>query len=106
MEAPDECGHHGDAKNKIFSIEQIDSLVVRPIVEELKKRGEPFRILIAPDHPTPISTMTHCSDPVPYILYDSQKTVNGVSSYTEDNAKSTGVFIEDGYKLAFKLING
>lgn len=107
MEAPDECGHHGDAEHKIFSIEQIDKLVVGPIKEELEKRGEPFVLLIAPDHPTPISTMTHCSDPVPYVIYRSDKKVDsGVSSYTEANAKATGVFLEQGYEITDKLING
>ena len=107
MEAPDECGHHGDAEHKIFSIEQIDKLVVGPIKEELEKRGEPFVLLIAPDHPTPISTMTHCSDPVPYVIYRSDKKVDsGVSSYTEANAKATGVFLEQGYEITEKLING
>lgn len=107
MEAPDECGHHGDAEHKIFSIEQIDKLVVGPIKEELEKRGEPFVFLIAPDHPTPISTMTHCSDPVPYVIYRSDKKVDsGVLSYTEENAKATGVFLEHGYEITDKLING
>ena len=107
MEAPDECGHHGDYKHKIFSIEQIDELVVGPIKAELERRGEPFAFLIAPDHPTPISTMTHCSDPVPYILYRSDKKVDSkVNSYTELNAKNTGVYLERGYEITDKLING
>lgn len=105
MEAPDECGHHGDAEHKIFSIEQIDEKVVKPIVEELNKSGERFRILVAPDHPTPISTMTHCSDPVPYILYDSQIDINsGVTRYDEAQAESTGIFIEDGFLMMQKLL--
>lgn len=107
MEAPDECGHHGDAEHKIFSIEQIDELVVGPIKAELERRGESFAFLIAPDHPTPISTMTHCSDPVPYVLYRSDKKVDsGVTSYTENNAKETGVYLEHGYEITDKLING
>ena len=84
MEAPDECGHHGDLKNKIYSIEQIDEKVVKVIVEGLKERGEEFSILIAPDHPTPISTMTHSADPVPYLIYRSNKNIsNGASCYDE-----------------------
>lgn len=106
MEAPDECGHHGDVEHKIYSIELIDKLVVKPIYEQLKEMGEPFRILIMPDHPTPISTKTHCSDPVPYLLYRSDEIVDsGVDSYTEDNAKKTGIFQEDGYNLIKKLFN-
>ena len=102
MEAPDECGHHGDAKNKIYSIEKIDG-VVKTIVDGLKERGEDFRILIAPDHPTPLSIITHCSDPVPYLVYDSTKEVKGALAYDEENAKNTGVFVEEGYTLINKL---
>ncbi len=104
MEAPDECGHHGDTKNKIYSIEQIDG-VVKTIVDGLKEMGEDFRILIAPDHPTPLSIMTHCSDPVPYLVYDSTKEVRGVNAYDEENAKNTGNYVEDGYTLINKLFN-
>ncbi len=102
MEAPDECGHHGDTKNKIYSIEQIDK-VVETIVCGLKKMGEDFKVLIAPDHPTPLSIMTHCSDPVPYLIYDSRKAVNGVDSYDEENAKNSGNLVEEGYTLISKL---
>ncbi|MBE5736968.1 MAG: cofactor-independent phosphoglycerate mutase [Clostridiales bacterium] len=103
MEAPDECGHHGDTKNKIFSIEQIDKLVVEPVVEGLKQSGEDFAVLICPDHPTPLSIMTHCSDPVPYLIYSNKKQVVGENSYDEESAKNTGVFVEEGYKLINKL---
>ena len=104
MEAPDECGHHGDAKNKIYSIEQIDK-VVETIATELEKAGEEYAMLILPDHPTPLSIMTHCSDPVPYLLYNSKKQVQGVNSYDEEMSSSTGVFVEKGYKLIEKLFN-
>ena len=104
MEAPDECGHHGDAEHKIYSIEQIDK-VTEKIVEGLKEMGEDFAVLIAPDHPTPISTMTHCADPVPYMIYKSQvKVGNGANSYNEEQAEKTGVYIENGYTLVQKLL--
>ncbi len=104
MEAPDECGHHGDLERKIYSIEQIDG-VVKTIVEGLKDMGEEFAVLIAPDHPTPISIMTHVADPVPYIIYRSTESKgNGAEKYDELNAKNTGEYNADGYKLAFKLI--
>lgn len=100
MEAPDECGHQGNAERKIFSIEQIDELVVGPIYKALKNSGEPFRILIAPDHPTPLSTRTHCAEPIPYIIYKSDVAVqSGVDGYDEEKALSTGVFVENGYEL-------
>ncbi len=105
MEAPDECGHHGDLTKKIYSIEQIDQKVIKVVVEGLKKMGEPFAILIAPDHPTPIATKTHCGEPVPYVLYSSKENMyNGATSYDEEQAKKTGMFIADGYNLMQKLI--
>lgn len=106
MEAPDECGHHGDAKNKIYSIEQIDQKVVKRVVEGLEEQGEEFAVLIAPDHPTPISTMTHCGEPVPYILYRSGKNLaNGADRYDEFSAKQTGEFVQDGHLLIKKLFS-
>ncbi len=107
MEAPDECGHHGDAKNKIYSIEQIDEKVVKTVVEGLKQMGEDFAVLICPDHPTPISIMTHCSDPVPYLIYRSnKKIVSKAKSYDEEQAENTGIFEDYGYNLMKKLIKG
>ena len=100
MEAPDECGHHGDLKHKIWSIEQIDEKVVGPVMDALNDLGEPYAILVAPDHPTPISIKTHSKDAVPYILYRSDcQNGNGASSYDENNAKNTGAFEPVGYKL-------
>lgn len=105
MEAPDECGHHGDAEHKIYSIEQIDEKVVKPILDSLKKSGERFSMLICPDHPTPLSTMTHCADPVPYILYRSDDSLSSsVSEYNEASAESTGVFVENGVEMAKRFL--
>ena len=106
MEAPDECGHHGDAEHKIYSIEQIDEKVVGPIVKGLKEMGEDFAILICPDHPTPISIMTHCSDPVPYLIYNSKKDYpSSATCYDEEQAENTGIKIEKGHELIKKLFN-
>lgn len=106
MEAPDECGHHGDADKKIYSIEQISETVVKFIATELEKAGEEYSILILPDHPTPLSIMTHVSDPVPYLLYRSNEIYDGVKGlkYTEDEAKSTGIFLSDGVSLMNKFL--
>lgn len=105
MEAPDECGHHGDAKNKIYSIEQISEVVVKPVIEEMKKAGEEVSVLIAPDHPTPISIMTHVSDPVPYLIYRSNASINSnATSYTEEQAENSGVLIESGVELMKKFL--
>ena len=99
MEAPDECGHHGDTEHKVWSIEQIDKQVVKPIVEQLESKGEHFRMLICPDHPTPLCLMTHVSDPIPFIIYDNKLSQSGALSYTEKDAKSTGVFLSSGVEL-------
>ncbi len=99
MEAPDECGHHGDLEGKIKSIELIDEKVVGPVVAYLKESGEDFRILITPDHPTPIALKTHVRDAVPFTIYDSRKVMQGGLSYTEENAASTGLSIAPGYRL-------
>ena len=105
MEAPDECGHHGDSEHKIWSIGQISEVVVKYIKEELDKLGEDYKILVCPDHPTPLNIMTHVSDPVPYILFDSRKDLsNGANAYTEDQAKSTGKFVDNGFDLMQKLL--
>ena len=107
VEAPDECGHHGDLDLKIKSIEQIDEKIVGTILKGLKESGEDFAMLIAPDHPTPVSTMTHAKDPVPYLLYRSDKNLfNGANSFDEEQAKNTGVYESNGYKLMKKLIKG
>lgn len=106
MEAPDECGHHGDAEHKIYSIEQIDEKVVGPIIKGLKDMGEDFAILICPDHPTPISIMTHCADPVPYLIYNSKKDYpSSATCYDEEQAENTGIKIEKGHELIKKLFN-
>ena len=105
MEAPDECGHHGDAEHKIYSIEQIDKLVVKPVLEYLQNCGEDFALLILPDHPTPLNLRTHVSDPVPFVMYKSNAFVNGTANcYTEEEAKNTGNFIENGILLMQKFL--
>lgn len=95
MEAPDECGHQGDLANKIKSIELIDEKVVGYCKRELDDMGEPYRILIAPDHPTPIAIKTHVGDPVPFILYDSSSDIeSGYTTYNEKTAKASGIYYE------------
>jgi len=106
MEAPDECGHRHEIENKVKSIELIDREVVSYIKEELEKDGTEYRMLILPDHPTPLKLRTHTRDSVPYIIYDSTKPIkNDVTSYTEDEAKKSGILIEEGHKLMERFIN-
>ena len=106
MEAPDECGHHGDVEHKVFSIEQIDEKVVKTLVDEFNAAGENFAMLVCPDHPTPIACKTHVSDPVPYLLYTNVKDLsNGAKRYTEDEAAATGEYVPEGHKLIEKLFS-
>ena len=99
VEAPDECGHRGECNNKIKSIELIDKLILAPLVEALKKYGD-YSIMVLPDHPTPLSIRTHCADPVPYLIYRSNKEVeSSVTVFDEESAKKTGVYIPIGHKL-------
>ena len=105
MEAPDECGHQGQLEKKIYSIEQIDEKVVKPIIDTLTAKGEEFSILIMPDHPTPIACRTHVKDPVPYLLYRSNAPFNSTAQkYDEENATATGIKEEVGYKLMEKFL--
>lgn len=105
MEAPDECGHQGDKAGKIRSIELIDSLVVRPIFEEMTARGERFKLLITPDHPTPLALRTHVGDPVPFLLYDSAHAHKGVETYNEKTAAGTDLYVPSGVELCKRLLS-
>lgn len=105
VEAPDECGHHGDLEGKIQAIERIDQDIVGPLLNGLEAAGEDYSILVMPDHPTPISIKTHISDPIPYLLYCSTDvTDSGIDTYTEKTGKSTGVYVEPGYLLMQQLL--
>lgn len=103
MEAPDECGHHGDFKHKVYSIERVDE-VAEALIKRLTAAGEDFAVLICPDHPTPCAIKTHVSEPVPYMIYSNKtRFESGARRYTEDEAKSTGIYVADGYKLIERL---
>jgi len=99
VEAPDEMGHQGLLNEKIESIEYLDKRVTRLIVEALEKVGEDYRILVLPDHPTPIRVRTHTKDPVPYLLYDSRKELGSQEEYSEKTAKESGIVWKEGYRL-------
>lgn len=104
MEAPDECGHHGDIEHKVKSIEMIDGCVIKTIAERLSAAKQDFAMLVLPDHPTPCALKTHVSDPVPYLLYSTKKSLyNGASRYTESEAEKTGAYVGVGHKLIEKL---
>lgn len=104
FEAPDECGHRGEYENKVRAIELIDSLALKPILEYLEGCGEDFRILIMPDHPTPLETKTHSREPVPFLIFDSRAAEDGVECFTEENAEKTGIFIQHGPDIMNMLL--
>ena len=104
VEAPDEMGHQGSIKDKIAAIEYVDEKVLGRVVKGLEKAGEDFRVLVLPDHPTPIEVRTHTGEPVPYLLYDSTCQKEGPSTYNEKTAKDTGNNWPDGYQLIGHLL--
>ena len=104
VEAPDECGHRGEPQNKVRSIEEIDRRLLAPLLEELKEMGD-YSILILPDHPTPLVTRTHSSEPVPYLLYRSDEAKNGVDCFTEETATANATAIQPVGSLMGKLLS-
>ena len=99
VEAPDEAGHSGNLEHKIQAIEDFDAQVVGPVLEGMKKFGE-YRVLCMPDHPTPLSLMTHTSDPVPFVLYKGETEANPrIAGYDEDSARGMNLLIEDGFRM-------
>ena len=104
FEAPDECGHRGEAENKVKAIELIDSRSLKIMLEYLENCGDDYRILIMPDHPTPLETMTHSSAPVPYMIFDSRKALGGAESFTEKASSESGIFVEHGPAIMDKLL--
>lgn len=104
VEAPDEMGHQGNLANKIEAIESLDSKVVRTVVEGMRAAGEPYRLLIMPDHPTPIRCRTHTSGPVPFLLYDSTREQKRIGFYNEAEAEDSGIFYPEGYRLIDTLL--
>ncbi|MBR6564148.1 MAG: cofactor-independent phosphoglycerate mutase [Clostridia bacterium] len=104
VEAPDECGHRGEAENKVKAIELIESRILKTVLEYLQNSGEAFRILIMPDHPTPLVTKTHSSEPVPFMIYDSTVSEKGAETFTEKTALESGIFVEHGPSIMDKLL--
>ena len=104
FEAPDECGHRHEVEGKVLAIEKIDG-ALKIVLDGLKAMDEQYCVLIMPDHPTPLSTGSHSSDPVPYLLYRSNAEVqSGVSCYCEEEAKKTGIVAQIGYELIERLL--
>lgn len=105
VEAPDECGHRYEIENKVKSIELIDEKVVGTLLKGLEKYDD-YRMLILPDHPTPLALRTHTPEPVPYLLFQKSLDVKSeVSGYDEFQAKKSGIFIEEGFTLMDKFLS-
>lgn len=101
VEAPDECGHRKEIFNKVKAIEYLDLRILAPIIEYFENSGDDYKILVMPDHPTPLSIMTHTHEPVPFMIYDSRKVskMSEEASYDEKYASSTSIFYDKGYQL-------
>ncbi len=99
IEAPDEMGHQGSCERKVQAIEYIDEKVIGPLVSELEAAGEEFRMLVLPDHPTPVRVRTHTSDSVPYMLYDSSQKLDQTWEYTEADAAKYGEKVDRGCEM-------
>ena len=103
VEAPDEMGHQGSLEKKLQAIEYLDTRVIQRVKDSMEESGEAYRMLILPDHPTPVSVKTHTADPVPYLLYDSRKQEERDCVYNEAEALRQGNLIQEGYRLIEKL---
>jgi 2,3-bisphosphoglycerate-independent phosphoglycerate mutase len=103
VEAPDEAGHSGSLKHKIEAIEKTDHHIIGPLS---KYKGNQLKLLILPDHPTPLDIQTHTADPVPFLLWGPDFVYNGGKRFTEAEARSTGFKIEHGYDIIKRLVKG
>ena len=99
VEGPDECGHRAETENKVLAVELIDKKILKPVYEYLVSSGEDFKIMILPDHPTPVRLRTHTIDPVPFMIYSSTEEKSGVAHFTEESAGATGLYVPSGYTL-------
>ena len=109
VEAPDEASHKGSFEEKVQAIEDFDRRIVGPVVEGIEKRFGEYRILVMPDHPTPLSLRTHVSDPVPFIIYtsdDRERADRAQAGYSEQDAAASGVSVEKGWELMDRFIKG
>ena len=104
VEGPDECGHRAETENKVLSIELIDKKILAPVYEYLLSTNEDFKIMILPDHPTPIRIRTHSSAPVPFMIYSSKKELEGVDTFNESTAEAKGYYVSAGHTLLDILI--
>jgi 2,3-bisphosphoglycerate-independent phosphoglycerate mutase len=102
FEVTDEAGHKGDHATKVKGIEAIDAQVLAPMLQALE--GQDFKVMVLPDHPTPLETRTHANEPVPYFIYDSRKPAGAGLPYDEASALSTGRHLVEGWNLMERFI--
>lgn len=105
VEAPDEMGHQGSLERKIKAIEYLDTRLIKIVKEAFDSRKEAVRILILPDHPTPIAKRTHVSDPVPYLLYDNSRLLENSFQYNEKEARASGIYVAKGHEIINHLFD-
>lgn len=103
VEAPDEMGHQGSVEKKVKAIHYLDTRVIGPATEKLTAAGIDYRLLVLPDHPTPIRVRTHTSDSVPYLLYDSTEEKEESHSYNEREGRASGIMTAEGHRLIDRL---
>ena len=105
VEAPDECGHRYEIQNKVKAIELIDEKILAPLLDALEAYDD-YKILIMPDHATPLCLKTHTNDPIPYMIYHKNQPVEGVECLCEEDAKATGKYIEVGHTVMDRFVKG
>lgn len=104
VEAPDEAGHNGDLREKITAIERFDQLVVGTILEAFRNK-ENYRILVLPDHPTPVTLRTHTAEPVPFAIFGKDIVGEGFQGYSEKEAEKSKLYFNNGHELMGYLFN-
>ncbi len=103
IEAPDECGHRYEIENKVKAIEIIDEKILGPVLSALEEYDD-YKILIMPDHATPLALKTHTNDPIPYLIYHKKGEVEGPESFSEETAKQGGIYVEVGHTVMDRFI--
>ena len=105
VEGPDDMGHQGIVADKVRSIEYLDGRLIARVKKAMDESGEAYRMLVLPDHPTPLRCRTHTGDPVPYVIFDSTRQTRKLSRYSEAEAAASGNFVEKGYTLMDHFLN-
>ena len=103
VEAPDEASHAGDAEGKVRALENIDALMVAQVIAR-RQAGDDLRILVMPDHPTPVAIKTHVAEPVPFVMWGAGVPANGARAFTEKEARATDFAVAPGHLLLQRFL--